>query len=222
MRFPVLLVALVTGTAACSRPPSLDTRTFDLHYLDPGTVEAMIRPYVFSDRPAAPGMYSTSERTLTVRETPDNLEKIARVLAEHDRPQPWVRLRFQLIAADGAAPPDQRIADVQAELVKLFRFAGYRLLGEAVASGAPRSNIQQVVGGEGGPYFIGVNIGDVRSIGDTGIVSMQVTLRSAETGAALTTEINARENQTLVLGNAQLAVKQGTTILTVRAEIVRQ
>jgi len=218
---PALLIAALTA-AACGRSPALDTRTFDLHYLDPGSAEAMISPYVFTDRPGgAAGKLSASEHTLTVRETPDNLEKITRVLAEHDTPQPWVRLHFQIIGADGGGPADSRIADVETELKKLFRFSGYRLVGEAVVSGTARSSIQQSVGGEGGPYFIDVNIHSVRMVGDTGLVTMAVNLRGVGP-SGLSTVINARDNQTVVLGSAQLASRQGTTILTVRPELVRQ
>jgi hypothetical protein len=218
---PALLIAAMTASAACGRSPALDTRTFDLHYLDPGSAEAMISPYVFTDRPGAAGKLSTSEHTLTVRETPDNLEKIARVLAEHDTPQPWVRLHFQIIEADGGGPADPRIAGVETELKKLFRFSGYRLLGEAVVSGTARSAIQQSVSGEGGPYYIDVDIRSVRAVGDTGLVTMAVNLRGVGP-RGLSTMINARENQTVVLGSAQLTSRQGTTILTVRPELVRQ
>ena len=95
-----LALPLVLLTAACGRTPQLDTRTFSLQYLSADAVHGLIEPYVYTDRADAPGSLSFTESTVTVRETADNLDKIARVLAQYDVPSPWVRLHFQLIEAD--------------------------------------------------------------------------------------------------------------------------
>lgn len=222
MRPMLLLAALAFTLASCDRESELDARTFPLNYLDPGAAQGLIQPYVFTDRTGRAGTMSFTQNTVTVRETPDNLEKIARVLAQFDVPQPWVRLHFQVIEADGASGADPRIADVETELRKLFRFQGYRLVAEAQVSGAARSTlVQDIAGGGDRAYFISVDIGSVRAIGDSGVVELHVQLRSAR-GAGLTTSLNARDGQTVVLGNAQLGPGPGTTILTVRPELVRQ
>jgi hypothetical protein len=214
---PLFLLILV----ACDRAPGLETRTFDLQYLRPEEAGSMIDPYVYASREGAPGRISMTEQTLTVRETAENLERIAEVLARYDRPKPWVRLHFQLIEADGARTADPRIAQVEAELRKLFRFTGYRLLTEAVLSGTARSNVSQTLG-EAQNFSIGVEIVDVRTVNDTGIVSMDVQLRSLF-GTGLGSQINAREGQTVVLGNTRMGQgdRQTTVILTVRPELVR-
>jgi hypothetical protein len=216
-----LTVALL-ALAACDAAPTLETRTYPLQYVSSETADGLIRPYVFSDRADAPGTMSFTESTVSVRETADNLEKIARVLAQYDVPSPWVRLHFQLIAADGASTRDPAIAEVEAELRNLFRYAGYRLLADAVVTGTARSHVEQVIGGSGSreaSYILGVTIGEVRTLGDSGFVSLDVQLRSPMTGA-LATQINARAGQTVVLGNAQLQVGGGTVILVVRPELV--
>jgi type II secretory pathway component GspD/PulD (secretin) len=214
---PLLLLILV----ACSRAPDLETRTFDLQYLAPEDAGAMIDPYVYDSRDGAPGRITMTRQTLTVRETAENLDRIAEVLAQYDKPKPWVRLHFQLIEADGARTADPRIAEVEAELKKLFRFTGYRLLTEAVLSGTARSSVSQTLG-EAQNFAIGVDITDVRTINDTGIVSMNVQLRS-QFGTGLGSQINAREGQTVVLGNTRMGegARQTTVILTVRPELVR-
>jgi type II secretory pathway component GspD/PulD (secretin) len=214
---PLFLLTLV----ACSRAPTLDTRTFDLQYLRPDDAATMIDPYVYGERDGAPGRITHTDQTLTVRETRDNLERIAAVLAQYDKPKPWVRLHFQLIEADGARTADPRIAAVETELRKLFRFTGYRLLTEAVLSGTARSNVSQTLG-EAQNFSIGVDIVDVRTINDTGIVSMNVQLRSLF-GTGLGSQINAREGQTVVLGNTSMGdgARRTTVILTVRPELVR-
>ncbi len=221
--YPVF-AALVTGVmlAACSGEPTLDTRTFPLQYLEPSTARGLIEPYVYGDRPDHPGMLSFTSSTMTVRETTDNLDRIARVLAEYDVPTPLVRLVFQIIEADGDATADPRIAAVETELRKLFRYEGYRLVAEAVVSGTAQSQVQQEVGGgaRGDSYSIIVEIAEVRTIGDSGFVSMHVEL--LRHGGGLSARINARIGQTVVLGNAQLGMEGGTTILTVRPEFITQ
>jgi hypothetical protein len=219
---PVALLALLTvPLAACDRSPRLETRTFPLQYIEPRTADGIIQPYVFADRAGAPGIMSMTENTVTVRETPDNLEQIARVLAEFDVPSPWVRLHFQLIEADGSGPVDPRIADIETELRKLFRYEGYRLAAEAVVSGTARSVIEQSIGGDvrqGTGYVLDVDIGEVRLIGESGYVALNVHLRSPY-GGGLGTRVNARTGQTLVIGNARLREGSGTMILAVRPEL---
>jgi hypothetical protein len=222
MRFMLLIAALSVPLADCHQAPALDTRTFPLQYLAPDVAQGLIQPYVYADRAGNPGMMSLTQNTVTVRETTDNLDKIARVLAQYDVPQPWVQLHFQVIEADGTGGADPRIADVETELRKLFRFQGYRLVAEAQVSGAARSSLMQDIAGGGDRlYRIGVDIGSVRAIGDSGVVELHVQLRG-QRGAALTTSLNARDGQTVVLGNAQLGPGGATTILTVRPELVRQ
>lgn len=217
------LVAAVLVLVGCDATPTLETRTYPLQYISSETAHGLIEPYVFSDRAGAPGTMSFTESTVSVRETADNLEKIGRVLAEFDIPSPWVRLHFQLIAADGTSTRDSAIAAVEAELRNLFRYTGYRLLADAVITGTARSHVEQVIGGGSGSrdasYILGVTIGEVRTLGDSGFVSLDVQLRSPMTGA-LATQINARAGQTVVLGNAQLQVGGGTVILVVRPEFV--
>jgi hypothetical protein len=219
-----LALPLVLLTAACGRTPQLDTRTFSLQYLSADAVHGLIEPYVYTDRADAPGSLSFTESTVTVRETADNLDKIARVLAQYDVPSPWVRLHFQLIEADGAATQDPRIAAVEAELKKLFRYQGYRLISEAMVSGAGRSRVEQSIGGRDSSdtqYLLAVEIGQIRTIGDSGFVPLEVHLQS-RSREALSTRINARAGQTVVLGNTQLDRAGNARILTVRAELVSQ
>ena len=144
---------LVLATGACSGP-QLETQTFELQYLDANTAAGLIEPYIYFDRESAPGMVSTAgdmaSHLITVRETPDNLEKIARVLSKYDQPAPMVQLHFQVIEANGTTIKDPAIEDVESALRQLFRFEGYRLLAEAVLAGVAGSSMSQNLGGEGG------------------------------------------------------------------------
>ncbi len=214
---PLALLVL----AGCSRTPDLDTRTFELRYLDPGVAADLIDPYVFGDRPEAPGMLSWADNAISVRETPDNLDKIARVLERYDVPRPSVRLHFKIIQADGFPTTDSSIADIEQVLRTLFRFRGYRLVAEALAAGMEGSTLNQVVGQAPHRYGIRAHLRDIRSAGDSGTVQFDVQLMS-DRGQAMETLVTLPAGQTAVLGNAQLETEGGQIILTVRPELVRR
>jgi hypothetical protein len=213
-------LGLAVWLSACSASePPVDARTFELRHLDGQQAAEIIKPYVYDDREKSPGSFSYTDQIITVRETPDNLDKIARVLTEHDRPKPTVRLHFKVIAADGPGRPDSAIADIEAELRKLFRFQGYRLVAEAFVGGREGSHITQEIAGEGGSYGLLVGINQVRGTPDSGSVQLGVQLSTAF-GGSLQTSVNARAGQTIILGNAQISDKGGTVILAVRPELV--
>lgn len=213
-----LLAAMILAAAAtaCDRQPGLDVRTFPLTHLRPGQAHELILPYVYADRAGAPGVATASDGALTVRETPDNLDKIERVLAEFDVPRPDVRLHFQLIEADGFTTSDPRIAAVEEELRKIFQFGGYRLAGEAV-----------VFATDGAAFGQSLRAGS-ESYSLRGLVARQsqdaIRLEAIELccagGAQLETSIVIRPGQTVVVGSSPAGGETATLLLTVRAEEV--
>ncbi len=219
MKIPTWCALALLAVTACGGP-RLDTRTFQLRYMNGDDAARLLSPYVFADRQGAPGAMSQLRGSITVRETPDNLDKIARVLAEFDRPKPSVRLTFQIIHADGAATTDPAIAEVEGTLRKLFRFRGYSLVAEAVVGGMAGSEISQWVPGLGGPYHIRAGIGDVGGSGDSVFVRVEAGLEGSG-ATSLHTTVTLRAGQTAVLGNTQMSQKLGALILTVRPELVQ-
>lgn len=215
-----LLVVVLFGLLARSgRGPELEVRTFTLSHLEPEAAAELIRPYAFDERPGAPGELSISRepRAITVRETRDNLDRIARVLEEYDRPRPGVTLHFQIIEADGAAAADPAIADVEAALRELFRFRGYRLVAEAFVAAASFTEFQQAAAGRETVYEIQGSVRELRAQGDSGTVRLAVRLLSRR-GLVLETSVNFRLGQTVVLGTGRPDPARGALILTVRAE----
>lgn len=209
------LILIATTLVACGPGRRFETRTFELRYLDAEMAHEIIYPYTFHEE----SRVSRVGNVLTVRETVDNLDQIARVLAEYDRPKPHVRLSFQIIRANGADRPDPRIAEVETALRKLFRFSGYELVAEALIAGIAGSELSQAVAGKGGPYHIRAEIGDVRAAGDSGSVEIAVGLFVPD-ASQLQTTVYLRAGQTAVLGNVQADPTGGTLILTVRPELV--
>jgi hypothetical protein len=206
------LLTAVALVAACGGP-KLDTRTFELKYLSAGAASQIIAPYVYADRPNAKGQVGYSGSAITVRETRDNLDKIARMLAQYDRPKPLVRLVFHLIQADGAAASDPAIADVEPTLRKLFRFRGYRMVEEGIFSAAEDGVVAQAMGG----YSLEAEIRRVSGEGDSAAVALGVKLDGRD--VRFSTQVGLPAGKTAVLGNVG-EDPRGTLILTVRAEVI--
>jgi hypothetical protein len=210
---------LATALAACGQS-SLETRTFDLQHLDPEVAYEIVLPYVFADRPQDPGMatFSRESRTLTVRERPDNLNQIARVLENRDAPRPGVALYFQVIDAveDPAAAPNPDLAEVEAALREVFRFRSYRLVGEAVVRASDRSDFRQMIAGPAA-HSINGRLWGVQSR-DDGQLSARLTVEfwSDRHTPALQTTVNLVDGRTLVLGTAGARGDESALILAVR------
>lgn len=212
MQLRSLFVLLAVALAACGRP-TLDTRTFDLHYIRGYEAAQLLGPYVYSDRPDAKGQISYTTTAVTVRETSDNLDKIARVLAQYDHPKPLVRLTFHLIQADGAAVADPAIADVEPTLRRLFRYRGYRMVEEGVFSAADGGEVNQAMGG----YSIAAELQGVAGAGDSATIELRVRLVGRDVN--FSTSVGLPIGKTAVLGNVG-EDPRGTLILTVRAELI--
>ena len=212
-----LLAAGLLALSGCQRGTTVDTRTFALKHLDSDVARELITPYVYGDREGTPGTLSTAPGAITVRETPDNLQKIQRVLDEYDVARPDIRLHFQLIEADGFTDTDPAIAPVEAQLRKVFQFNGYRLVGEAFSAPADRSRIRQSFAG--GVYSIEADV----------LWTQPNTLRldnvrlwngppAPMKTPVLGTTVNIKPGQTLILGTAAKEGSKSTLLLTLRAE----
>jgi len=196
---------LVLATACDRSGPELEVRTFKVEHVGVESAAKVIEPYVYTDRPDAPGAISTSINldTVSVRETADNLARIERVLAEVDVPRTVTgtqaksfRLHFQLVEANGEPRTDPAIADLAAELAKTFRFQGYALTGEA-----------HVVAREGDSFkhFLKTNSGQYRVQGrlyaHVGQNSELVVYLSRGSLEVLSTSLGVQPGKTLVIGS---------------------
>ena len=171
----------------------LETRTFQLEHLTSRPAIALIDPYVYRDRPGAPGTISspTGIRAISVRETPDNLDKIARMLEQFDvaAAAPSYRLHFQVVAANGGES-DPRLAPVEEALGKVFRFDGYSLIGDGYVTASTGSFDLLIKPDEQNYYAIDGRI-------DGGSLWLKATGQSARIESTLA----FRPGQTLVLGS---------------------
>lgn len=214
---PVLAALLAF---ACDQGPMLETRTFELQHIDPGEAMAMIAPYVYEERERAPGEATAFRGGLTVRESPENLDRIASVLEEYDRPKPGVRLHFQVIEADGFESSDPRIADVRAALDELFRFDGYRLVTETQIAAMEGTGSSQSFSEGARDFRLHATVNEIRGSGDRGSVSVAVTFVGDDGRSGyVETSLAVPVGQTVVLGSSKPS-DGPTMILTVRPEFV--
>ena len=217
----VLALLSLVWLGACFRSEArLETRTFALRHLGPGEAREIILPYVYLDRPEAKGAISVTPNALTVRETADNLDRIARVLAQYDHPQPGVRLTFAIISADGAGRSDSSIRDVETTLRSLFRFKNYTLVARGIMTGTPGSGSAQTLAGAGGPYRLEAGIERISGTGDSATVTLRVHLMVPRSGGEFQTVVGIPAGKTAVLGNVLGGSPESALILTVRPELL--
>ena len=208
-----LAPGLLTGCGSESAP-QLETRTFEVLYLEDWVAEGLVQPYVYEGRSGAPGTATIVEGKLTVRETTDNLQRIEEVLMEFDRPSPVVRLTFQIIEANGDTE-----TDVETALRKLFRFEGYRLVGEVMVHGTRGNEVfQEFDVPDLGPSAIEAMIRDVRTDSEGGSVQLEMRFH-AGSRTVFGTTVRVRAGQTAVLGRTPSSVGSRNIILAVKSEL---
>lgn len=207
----LVLTALLAGCGG----EATETRTFDVAHMNPEHAAELVRPYVGGDEEAEMSVFGQG---ITVRATPEKLRQIEEVLRRYDRPEPGVRLHFQLIEADGPGEADPRIANVESALRELFRFEGYRLLDEAQMGTVAGSRSTQVFRAGDRQYGIEAWISEVRTGESGGTARLSVELRTTA-GPVLETTMNVPMGKTVVLGSGRPDPDQGALILTVRPEL---
>ena len=225
MKIVALVAASVGALFMGCEGDSLEVRTFTLERLEAEAAFGLVDPYVYRDREGKPGTMSISEGLITVRELPENLDRIAEVLEEFDRARAAVRLRFQLIQANGFDDQDESIQAVETELRKLLRYDGYRLVGETVLQlregGGGEQTLQgslEDVSSQDSRFNLNAYVGTV-STGDQGsTVELQVQLDHGRT-SILRTDVNAANGQSLVLGTTSSLIGGGALILVVTPTI---
>lgn len=223
------LASVAILLAACDTAREMEVRTFELQYIRPDVAASIISLYVSGERGGDVAVQQ-DPRLLTVRESPEMLDRIAQVLAKYDQPSPGVRLHFRLVQANGqgSGETDSELQEIRDALPEnVFRFKNYRQVAEAVMTGIEHSGISQAVSSGGTleqnrpPYHIEGQIGEIRASGDSGTVQLQIALR-AGSFRFFETAVNARLGQLLVVGSAQPLPNRGALILTVRPELERQ
>jgi hypothetical protein len=181
------LAALALG--ACDSHRGMVVRTYPLHRLTPDEAVTLLTPYV------GEGGYLTGRnRFVTVRERPGQLDSIAAVLKRYDGSPQVVALRFQVIEAGDFAGGDTAIARVEAPLRELFRYRGYRLLGEVTVQAMEGTPFRQEQEG----LLVAGTVHEVTPAGPDARVTVEVEVTSPS--GSVTTSVSGAPGKTLVVG----------------------
>ncbi len=224
MRMTAMLIGLLAITG-CSGSPKLDIQTYEVKHLDQHQLSQLIEPYIFYDREGADGMYTLSGNILTVRETSDNLGRIAMVLKTYDIKKPTIRLYIDVIEADDGAEVDPAVRDIANRLKEIFKFEGYRKVSGGVLLATENTRVEQSMGDERSRVFwytFAANCGRLTQDEGDWVIFTEMTLRRAD-GIEISTSALLREGQTTLVGTSATSEPDSgikAVILAVRPEIV--
>jgi len=181
------LAALALG--ACDKRRGMTVRTYALHRLTFQEASTLLTPYVDEG-----GYISGKDRFVSVRERPERLDSIAAVLRRYDAAAAAVTLRFQVIEAGDFAGGDSTIARVEAPLRELFRYRGYRSLGEVTVRTMEGMPFRQEQEG----LRVAGSVGEVTPSGPDARVAMEVEVTTPS--GSVSTSVSGAPGKTLVIG----------------------
>lgn len=203
----LILALLITGDArAQDARESIPVRTYTLKRLAVRDAAKLLAPYLQS---AMSGAFETGEhaQAITVRGTAKELKTVDSLLAIFDRPRRSMLLHFQIIEATEETKKDPRISEVDASLRELFRYAGYRLVGEGIARVEEGfEGYETSVGIEGVSYTLGGRAWNVDDAANSVRLSLHlsqptvVPMMNPQT--LFDTQVTAEFGHVIVIGSA--------------------
>ncbi|MBC7187536.1 MAG: carboxypeptidase regulatory-like domain-containing protein [Calditrichaeota bacterium] len=202
---------------------SLVARTFDLRYKNPVELASLIKPFLSGNGEVIPGQ---TMRVLTVRDTPEVLDKVAGLLARYDVQPKQVRLDLHLFLADGSGERKRKIpadlAPVVRKLSALFRYSHYSLLGSGTAI-VYSGELCQLQVGISERIFASCSVERVEYLeADGGAVRLEKLRLSAPTpGVVLGTSLNLPLGEFVVVGRASSKGPEEAVVAVMKAELVK-
>ena len=172
------LIALALGlsvaasAAAQVEPKQLETKTIELKHLKPEEAVSLLKPYIVNSLGTVTWVSPTMP-IVTIKDVPENIVRMEKVLAKYDHSPATIRLVFQLIEADtgprmvSASNNRPLASDLDATLRSVLRFSSYRVIGQGMATSGENSVIYQKLaladsGGWVYTYDIRAQLGTIR------------------------------------------------------------
>lgn len=217
MRGWTIALLAAAAIAACAGGERMEVRTYELAHLEKEDAEALVAPYV---RTEGGGVFSAGEnaRAITVRESPETLEEIQRVLAEHDRAPHGVALEFAVLEAGSFDDAEEEAPGVDTLLRDVLKFEDYRTATRGVVRTGAHQEFDQnlrMPGSEEG-YVINGRVGRITDRE----VQLRIALYPGSGPPLLQTSVTVPIGQTVVLGTAAGSGPDTATILTVRPTLL--
>lgn len=190
----------IAGSASAQVEPKrqLETKTIELKHLKPEEAVSLLTPYIVNASGTV-SWVSPNMPIVTIKDVPENIGRMEKVLAKYDHSPATIRLVFQLIEADTgprmvSASNNRPLAtDLDATLRSVLRFSSYRVIGQGMATSGENSAIYQKLaladsGGWVYTYDIRAELGTIR-LSDATLQAAATTVRAAN--AAIEVDTNA-------------------------------
>ncbi len=225
----------------------VDTKTVELHHLKPKEAVKLLSPYV---KAKDGGVFDVGDNIsiVTMRDTPENIVRMERVLAKYDHAAQTIRLVFQLIEADtgprfAMVGNDGRVSiDLDSTLRSVLKFPTYRLLAQGVASVGEFADVRQELPTRDSTwvYTLTANVGAIH-VGDVTVgeseslktsaggpsvarkpaSTVRIYVRLDRQGqSVMATGLDVPLGHMVVLGTASTRSNGAALILTVKPELV--
>lgn len=140
----VAVLALVAGSTLAAEQ---ELRVFQLHFRQAREAAVLVEPLLSSGGSV---LLQPSLNSITVRDTPEALKRIADALASWDVAPPSYKVRVRVLLASTDVPPPGRaaplISGIGAELYKLFHFTDYREVATVQVTAADGSAVEMAAG----------------------------------------------------------------------------
>jgi len=131
---------------------SMETRTFTVRHLDPDVLLDALAPFIDDTHIDAGDRVTMIGPTLSVRETPENLDRIDELLAQIDVPQPILRLTTMLVRGVDSADRNPQLEELEGALAAALPFPAYELFAQSTVSGKLRA-VNFLVMGQDTAFF---------------------------------------------------------------------
>ncbi len=210
-----------------ARPLPLGMRIFSLHFKKIDDVYMLISPYI---GPRGSVKMQPAQRTLTVQDAPENLQRIAALIGSYDVPPKNVEVSVQLIMATaGAAQQEPAPPPIRGVIDKLnalsTRWTDYKMVGNARVLGTEgeRSSLRL-----GDDYKVDFRIDQVSDESRVirfkpfELLRREAVVEGPERYASvMNTVLNLRDSQLFIVGASKVEQSNRALFMTITASLQR-
>ena len=206
---------------------ALGTRIFNLRYKKVDEAYLLISPYV---GPRGSVKMQPAQRTLTVQDAPENLQRISGLIGSYDVPPRNVEVAVQLIlassgekSAEPAPPPIRGVIDRLSALST--RWTDYKMVGNARVLGTEGERSSMRVGDD---YKVDFRIDQVSD--ETRVIRFkpfELSRREAAIegneryASIMNTVLNLRDSQLFIVGASKVEQSNRALFMTITASMRR-
>jgi len=219
--------AVAPGAAKPARPSPLGFRIFSLRYKKIDDTYMIISPYV---GPRGSVKMQPAQRTLTVQDAPENIQRIAALIGSYDVPPKNVEVSVQLIMAtagtaqqEPAPPPIRGVIDKLNALST--RWSDYKMLGNARVLGTEGERSSLRVGDD---YRVDFRIDQVSDESRVirfkpfELLHKEPVVEGPERYASvMNTVLNLRDSQLFIVGASKVEQSNRALFMTITASSQR-